>query len=205
MLPKQIKACGKAKPEIRVETKERDSIATRMAVDGISNTPEYIAFVDNQVASWKWSDAVAEEIRSRISAVTGGKHNCGELIVSIVDSAKKLTENPWFIFQCSTVSVQPLTDRQKNTPLIQREEKEVDSIVKQVLQDSSDIERLDRALAIIRNSVIVQLGIDVVKTDGLSNVKPMDISSDGPEEDNSSDEFHIDLDAFGKKLETDSK
>jgi len=229
MSPTPIKACGKAKPEVRVETKERDSIAYRMVVDGISNTPEYIAFIDQQVASGNFTDAVADEIRARIaeSSPQNRRFTYNEFAAAILEAARETSVDAGFqssfdfqkknhdSLMDSSDAARRSIEGKVRVPLSAREEREVQSIIQQIRRDSVEstdmvlISEIDRALSIIRQKAIDNLGIDLSRVDGsvtkLLGITPMDIEDDGDvADDGSPSDFHMNLDALGQQLEQDT-
>ena len=160
MQPKKIKACGKLKPEFQVETKERDSVAARMAIDGISNTPEYIAFVDKQVSEGTWTDAVTQEIRARISDsyLFDSKLRYLTLTSAITAAAHKLA----FKAFSDELAGHKLEAREKYVKLTKQEEKEVNIIMRPILEDASRecVYTIDKVLGAIRKSVMKKFKIE---------------------------------------------
>jgi hypothetical protein len=222
MSPTPIKSCGKARQEVRVETKERDSIALRMGMDGISTTPEYIAFIDQQVASGNFTDAVADEIRTRISESSpkNRRFTYDEFAAALLEAARETSVDAGF--QSSFDSLMDFSDAARRSidgkprvPLSNREEQEVQSIIQQILRDNIEttdmvlISEIDRALSIIRQKIIDNLGVNLSRVDGsltkLLGITPMDIEDDGDEvNDESPSDFHMNLDSLGQQLEQDA-
>lgn len=223
-MPTPIKPSGKVRKEPSVSEGERDSLAYRMSIEGVTSTPEYIAMIDEQVASGRLTDAVAEAVRTRLAQNIDTKKLCSyphfaSMVTAAVRQAVddvgyrssfefiKATQDSLADFSARTA-----TRRSSATPILTpAEEMEVRTIISQVARDQGSttdsvlMGEVDRVLTIIRQNIIKGLEIsDEAVTErafGSGDIPRIDIEADQDDMESPAD-MHMDVDRLCASLET---
>jgi len=223
MAPKPIRACGNVRQEPKVETGERDSLAVRMAAEGITSTPEYIEMIDRQVASGALRDNLADAIRLAVADKVAGKakYDFPQLAAAMAGALAELTSDAGYrsSFDFNKASIDSMIDAAnlirtkyaglQRPELTPDEDRQLRTVMAQLAADTSGdrdvavLREVDRALGIVREKVLARLGVDM-RSVGVSpleamGIQRMDVEGDDEQDDPSA--FHMDMDSLGAVLE----
>ena len=222
MAPKSIQSCGKVRAEPKVDIGERDSIALRMASEGITSTPEYIAMIDEQVASGQLRDNLADAIRLAVADGIGTKqkYEFHHFISVISESLTGLAADPGYrssfefnkisvdsMIDCARVIRAKFADRPK-PELTNEEQKQFLMTMSQLASDKSGdrdvalVREVDRALLIMREKILDKMGVDI-KTAAMSPLEAMGVGQmdiDGEDGMDDPSAVHMDMELLGDRL-----
>lgn len=213
---KPIKACGRIRDESKVETGERDSLAYRMAVEGVTSTPEYIAMIDRQVASGELRDNLADAIRLAVAdrIITNQKYTFPQFAAAIAYAVAELMSDQGYrsSFDFSIIdytnSVRSRFAGQPRPELTDDEQRQFNTVMAQLAADNSGdialMREIDRALLIIREKILVRMGVDLKSVNAsplaAMGVSPMEVEI-GNEDDDPLSAVHMDLSVLTKQFE----
>lgn len=185
MSPAPIKSVGRIRQEPTVEpSRERNSEAYRMAVDGITSSAEYIAMIDAQVEAGQLQDDLAQEIRAEIGMVVGGqdKYTHAEFIGALAGAVADVESDEGFKssfdFQKKGFdSIRDMAEKyrrdsqgKERKELSPKDKATFRSTMSQIMRDptmsrdSMLVSEVDRAMTIIRRKALERLGITNMTT-----------------------------------------
>ena len=220
MAPKPIRACGNVKDEPKVKVPERDTLAYKMAVEGVTSAPEYIAMIDRQVAEGGIRDNLANAIRLAVAERVADqqKYTFQQFAMALTTVVAELLNDPGFkaSFDFAKANVDSLVDSSKaireefsgsaRPVLTPGEEDQLKMVMAQLAADKSGdrdaclMSEVSRALAIVRENTLKELNVDVSNMSPLETmgIERMDIEAGDEDDDPSA--LHVDFEGLGNSL-----
>jgi len=205
---KPIKSVGKVRPEVKINSKkERSSAAYKMAVEGTTSTPDYIAMVDSKVKSGKWDDHLGKMIKSEIRHFFGGQCQytfndfVSALAASVTDVALddifqlefNAAKGSFDLLRQEAMKLQSVISNSPSADLCKSDMVILHEVLRDVEKDNSRAvlltKEVDKAMELIRGKVMKRLGLRrTMKVNPLFDINPIEVESG---ESNPGD-FHID-------------